>query len=366
MSKPFFCSIAAQKANEALIGTAGHYQAYVLIECPLPWPSTAFDSEHIPPALRQYIDAHKVSKTVRFLCIHRGTTQPSEGVTILVYEQINNVNPLVTPKNFTQFASGYRGYEFQLANMDSVVPCLEAYWQDRTLSGKSRQTLRAEASTALGKPITQQDILVCTHGMKDKCCARLGKPIFRGATRMAAKGTLPNTRVWRASHIGGHRFAPTAIVLPEGRYYGRLSLSALKAVVTRKGDIDQLRPIYRGWGMLPKPLQLLEEKLLHSYGWPWFQHSVAYHQLVCNTDEGEISARISVLSPDGEVTDYHARITQDEQQSYSGKASCGDVSPSRIVKYAIADFSIEKTVEQSALPKSNSDRAFSAEAVSAS
>ena len=59
-------------------------------------------------------------------------------------------------------------------------------------------------------------ILVCTHGQRDSCCAIEGGPVA------AALDTLAPGTVWRSSHLGGHRFAATALVLPLGLVYGRL------------------------------------------------------------------------------------------------------------------------------------------------
>lgn len=331
----FFCSLAAQQAGENLVGTAGNYQTYVLIECPLPWPAIAFDSAYIPPALRQSVKALGADKTVRFLCIHRETAEPSDDITLLIYEQVHKqlLSHLAGDEGIAQFSNGYCGYEFHLPDLDSVVPFLENYWQNRAIADGHRQLQ--------GQPIIQQDVLVCTHGMRDKCCARLGKPLFKGAMRMVEEGALPNTRVWRASHIGGHRFAPTAIVFPEGRYYGRLSLLVLQSIVAREGEIDQLRSVYRGWSVLPKLSQLLEAELLFKYGWSWLRQSVAFYPLCIEAEKKEIVARLSARSPSGETVIYRASIVEDGLQTYVGKASCGDLSPSRLVKYAIADWGIE-------------------------
>ena len=338
MNQPFFCSVAAQQAGENLAGTAGNYQTYVLIECPLPWPAIAFDSAHIPPALREHIKALSADKTVRFLFIHRGTAKPNDDVTLLIYEQ--TFGHSAGTEDFAQFSSGYCGYEFHLADLEGVVPFLKSYWQNRALPGQYEKLQ--------GQPITQQDVLVCTHGMRDKCCARLGKPLFKGAMRMVEEGALPNTRVWRASHIGGHRFAPTVIIFPDGRYYGRLSLSALQSIVAREGEIDQLRSVYRGWSVLPGLSQLLEAELLFKHGWPWLRYSVAFYPLCTDAEKKEITARLLVRSPSGETVIYRASIIEDALQTYVGKASCGDLSPSRLVKYAIANWAVEPDEANSA------------------
>lgn len=329
-TKPFLCSAAAQQAGEDLSATAGHYQTYILIECPTPWAAKVFNSPSIPPALRHYIDAAKANKSVRFLGINREVSNTTH-TTLLIYERTARSLNLLAADNFT---SGYQGYEFHLSSLDRVVPFLEAYWQ-----GQPSQKTDLKKSA---QRIEQQNILVCTHGMRDKCCAKLGQPVYREAKHMADKGTLPNVRIWKASHIGGHRFAPTAITLPDGRYYGRLSLSALQAIVTRQGAIDQLRPVYRGWGLLPQPLQILEQQLLLSHGWSWLDNSMAYQTSDEDANSDEITAQISVQNASEQVVRYRARIVRDAEKTYCGKISCRDNEPSTIVKYAVADYSVEE------------------------
>jgi len=352
--KPSFCAIANQQTGEDLIGTAGHYQTYVLIECPRPWAAKVFKSESIPAALRSYVKALKAERLVQFLAINRDThrredSTSSNSMTLMVYERTVPSTDLSTAEmagdKTTESVQSYRGYEFQLDDLTQVIDCLEAHWQgDR-----------------MGKPITTQDILVCTHGMRDKCCARFGQPLFRDASHSAKSGELPNTRLWRVSHIGGHRFAPTAISLPDGRYYGRLTLSALQAIVTRGGLIQQLTSVYRGWGLLPTPLQALERQLMLQYGWSWFDHTVTYRILADNqkSPEGkpstkqlrELRVEITVVPVQSnhalketedeqairQVTMYRAKVVQDPQKTVCTKPSCSSAVAVPVVKYAVAE-----------------------------
>ena len=81
----------------------------------------------------------------------------------------------------------------------------------------------------IGVPVTDPVTLVCAHGKRDQCCARLGRPI---AARLAAE--YPEL-VWECSHTGGHRFAPAMVVLPWGLTYGRLDGgSAVQAVASAR------------------------------------------------------------------------------------------------------------------------------------
>ncbi|WP_067860640.1 sucrase ferredoxin [Nocardia shimofusensis] len=77
----------------------------------------------------------------------------------------------------------------------------------------------------LGEPVTEAPVLVCAHGKRDRCCARLGRPI---AASLAA--AHPD-RVWECSHTGGHRFAPAMVLLPSGLTYGRVDAESAAAAV---------------------------------------------------------------------------------------------------------------------------------------
>jgi len=82
--------------------------------------------------------------------------------------------------------------------------------------------------------------LVCTHGTRDRCCAKWGMPVFEALRQRDPE------RVWQCSHLGGHRFAPTMLSLPDGLHWGRVELSRLDPLrdalrAGRLGELDQLR-----------------------------------------------------------------------------------------------------------------------------
>jgi len=72
---------------------------------------------------------------------------------------------------------------------------------------------------ARGEPVEEPLYLVCAHGRRDACCAKRGVAFER-----ALRARVPG-RVYQTSHVGGHRFAATAVVYPEAFYYGRLEPS---------------------------------------------------------------------------------------------------------------------------------------------
>jgi hypothetical protein len=79
-------------------------------------------------------------------------------------------------------------------------------------------------------------VLVCTHGRRDRCCARLGPPIVKAVMETNA------IELWQTTHLGGHRFAPTLVFLPQGLAFGRLQTHELPSLVSScmQGRLEHL------------------------------------------------------------------------------------------------------------------------------
>lgn len=76
-----------------------------------------------------------------------------------------------------------------------------------------------------GEPVDGPLIGICTNGSRDRCCALAGRPI---ALELVA--SIGDGRVTEISHLGGHRFAGTLVVLPWGYSYGFLDPASAAAV----------------------------------------------------------------------------------------------------------------------------------------
>ncbi len=59
--------------------------------------------------------------------------------------------------------------------------------------------------------------LICTNARRDLCCAEVGRD------RVNALAPKLGAALWESSHLGGHRFAPTVLLLPSGLVLGRAS-----------------------------------------------------------------------------------------------------------------------------------------------
>jgi hypothetical protein len=70
-----------------------------------------------------------------------------------------------------------------------------------------------------GEPLDHPLFAVCTHGKRDRCCARYGRPLYD-----AVADQVDREWVWQCTHVGGDRFAGNLVCFPEGLYFGRVGL----------------------------------------------------------------------------------------------------------------------------------------------
>jgi hypothetical protein len=120
-----------------------------------------------------------------------------------------------------------------------------------------------------------REMLVCTHGARDTCCASFGFPIYQLLRHQYAPELGGRLRVWRVSHLGGHRLAPNLVDLPEGRNWVRLGPEHLDALVFRNRPVSEMRRFYRGWIALGTPYeQMAEREVFMREGWDWTKRQV--------------------------------------------------------------------------------------------
>jgi hypothetical protein len=93
---------------------------------------------------------------------------------------------------------------------------------------------------------------ICTNGQRDLCCSRFGRPVYTSLHERVGE------RAWQVSHLGGHRFAPNVLVLPQGIVYGRVHLESLEAFTDRVESGTISFPHIRGRSVYPRHVQAAE------------------------------------------------------------------------------------------------------------
>jgi hypothetical protein len=194
---PAPCSVLARALDEPLAGTAPVATRWICLEHPGAWPRDV--TSHPDPAVNAFA-ARTAAAGWRLVLIRRPGRRPSPGDTVAGRGEVYLTDTAPPRPRTTVLTIG--GPE-ELA----------------------RVPLPAPGAALPGVPVADPLLLVCTHGRRDRCCALDGR-----ALALAAAGSCPG--VWECSHLGGHRFAPTALVLPTGYLYGRLDPAT--AVAARK------------------------------------------------------------------------------------------------------------------------------------
>ncbi len=141
-------------------------------------------------------------------------------------------------------------------------------------------------------------LLVCTHGQREVCCARFGRPV---AVALAARfGPL----VWETTHVGGDRFAANLVLLPEGAYFGQLDPPRAVAVAERAlgGQVDL--DAYRGTAGHSAAAQSAEWHLRRNLAEPSL---TALRPLPPAPPEPDLH-RFAHLGPDGIEARYAVRV----------------------------------------------------------
>lgn len=214
-----FCAAVSAEHEEPLFAKATATRAWLLLEHPGPWAEDALASAlpELAEPLRRAADEHGV----RIVLIRRHDRRPTSSWTC--YLAWTGGDPVWVEQRRLRDHAETLGIDFA--------------------------ALGAGERSGSGAPVREPFFLVCTHGRKDACCARFGRPA------VAALSVALDGRVWECTHIGGDRFAANLLCFPHGLYFGRVGPSdALRiANAYTRGEIDLAH--YRGRPGVPVPVQ---------------------------------------------------------------------------------------------------------------
>ena len=228
------CAAWAREVGLSAAGTAPRTDVFVLVEHPLPWPSNLSEDPILRGLERVATDHAGPDRSVRLQVVAVDRDQMLRKVVIL-----------------TAAASPFRGYG-RVEGLGAVkdLPALVA------------RLLSVEPPPPVSREVT--DVLVCTHGSRDTCCGSMGTRLWK-----ELEETLPSVRIWRTSHTGGHRFAPTAITFPDGNYWAHLDGAMVRGLVRRTLDPAIAAYHLRGCAAFAPAVQAADGAVLGSRGWDW-------------------------------------------------------------------------------------------------
>jgi hypothetical protein len=140
------------------------------------------------------------------------------------------------------------------------------------------------------RPVADPVLVVCTHGKRDRCCARYGGPLYD-----ALRAATPPGEVWQSTHVGGDRFAGNVVALPQGTFHGRVAPGdvpgLLEAMARGRVDLDR----YRGRSAYSFAVQAAERALRETEGVLGLDDPV----LLGSERSGDETWRVRFRTPDG-------------------------------------------------------------------
>ncbi|HLT17070.1 MAG TPA: sucrase ferredoxin [Acidimicrobiales bacterium] len=258
------CAPWTQAQGVDPIGSATRFDVLVLVEHPLPWPD---DVSELP------LLAGRSAPGVRIMAVApEDRAGRRAGHRTVVHWRRTGTNRFVGTDHLVP--------ERDLpALLDDLLAEPDADHRDRP------------SAVGLAPP----EVLVCAHGRRDPCCGRWGTLLH-----LELADRWSDVRTWRCSHTGGHRFAPTAITLPDGRAWAYAEPELLDQVVHRRGPLPPLAEHDRGTSALSPFAQVVERAVFHAVGWRWLDETVTAVEEVVD-DDGQ-AATVTLRWPGGSAT----------------------------------------------------------------
>ncbi|MFG6175940.1 sucrase ferredoxin [Halomonas sp. THAF12] len=217
-----FCSDLSREQDDPLAGSGAHAEHNLLISWPrAKWTRKARQASDMPDGLVRTLEAI-AAEGRRVNLIHR-------------HDQPDGIHRVFLMPERRGFVVPREALEAFLAAWQSGEPLTA--WEEETL---------------------ERDLLLCcTHGKKDKCCARYGYRTYKALAREVATHELP-FEVWESSHLGGCRFAASVILLSPVRKYGRITPEQARPFLEAEARGQRFLPGYRGDARLTPAQQCAE------------------------------------------------------------------------------------------------------------
>jgi hypothetical protein len=226
------CSDAARDRCDPMAGTAAPARRWLLIEHPGPWQIDALAGSGIDAAVQDRLLVAARAGAARILLVRRPGRRSRDGAP-RVWGVVDH----------SELAGQVWG---TWASDDDLLAAVDLL-HGPTLEGQP---------TTPGDPV----LLVCAHGRHDTCCAVRGRPLAAALAEQWPEWT------WECSHVGGDRFAPNLVVLPDGAYYGRVEPTEAVELVRAHLRGEVVAAALRGLSTEPPVVQAAIVEVLSRFG----------------------------------------------------------------------------------------------------
>lgn len=288
-----FCAAVSSASDEPLAATASRIDHWILLEYRGAWDRDVLGASRFSTELKEHLRAQLSALGPSRLLFVKKPERRSYG------------------RRQVYFGSSRPGEErlFQL----------EVDRQEDLLDFDFAAALGAEGTP--GVPVEHPLLVVCTHGKRDRCCAKYGQPIY-DALRQEADPEW----VWQSTHVGGDRFAGNVVVFPHGLYYGRVDPDdadrVLAATLAGRVELDR----YRGRSAYSFAVQAAEHALRDEES----ILGIADLSFLGAARRGEDAWLVRFRGPDGAVREADVEARTTDEPVY---LTCGSARPQHARHY---------------------------------
>lgn len=217
--------------HEPIAGTAPQRRVWLIIEQPGTWGENALLESSLPAGFGEKLIAEVVSPEVGVLLARRPDIAAQERRTS-------------NRRRIWLAHTSPAGVRMRAGSLDDVRDLLKFDWV----------AIKRGELPPFGRRSADPALFICTNGKRDTCCAVEGRKVIDA---LRADKELTG-QIYEISHIGGHRFAPTGLLLPWGYVVGRIDAEDARTLLTEAWENRLNTEYIRGRSALPTWAQVAE------------------------------------------------------------------------------------------------------------
>jgi len=227
------CADVAWDHSEPLAATASRVESWVIVEYRRLWSRDVIGGSGLSEAVKEHLRTQlRALPLSRLLFVRRPERRSHEGLAVFFGRSGESEQRF--------FAHEIDDHE-ELTALDFAA----------ALDGKA----------AIGRELDHPLLVVCTHGKRDRCCAKYGRPLYD-----ELRAEADPEWVWQSTHVGGDRFAGNVVFLPEGLYFGRVGRQEVWPVLDEYLGRRIELPHYRGRSCYGFAAQAAERRVREETG----------------------------------------------------------------------------------------------------
>jgi hypothetical protein len=298
----FYCSQLSRGVEENAFGTASVGEVWLLVEYTEPWGPKALADSSLSTEVKNYLNQliRRIPRSRLLFIKQERRHQPSFNFFII---RARERNPFTV--------------KFELDDYEKL--------RERYLDVAA---VAAGEKTHGGTLVTEPLYLICTHGKRDKCCAKFGFPVYK-SLREGRDGL-----VWQSSHVGGDRFAANLLCFPHGLFYAHMTEESAQAIVSQYEQRQIVLDKFRGRACYSYPVQAAE-------------FFIRRETSIMGIDDlrGLSSERVDdncwrVRFITSDAKEIYEAVIRRRASEFHNYITCSDVEQKSVVQFFLEDYSV--------------------------